>query len=365
VTSRDVLTAILKDKACPERMGAFEWFWQDTQAEWEGQGLPRGVNIHEHFGLDVREIKESMFRTTGDPVDDVVIDEDRETVVKLNGWGARHREWKNKPGTPEHLGFELSSEEAWRAKYRDRLLAVDRRRFPDWDGLVRSVASAESSGRFSVYQQMLVVEIMRRAMGDVVFCESMILNPGWVHDFCDVVTEMIIAHLDLAIREVGRPDGIWAYDDMGYTAAPFFSPAMYREFIFPYHRRVAGFCHDHGLPLILHACGRIRPFLPHLAEAGIDALHSIEAKAGQHVAEFAAAVAALGRKMAFVGNIDIRAFEANDPAVLEAEIAPKLKAVRDNRIPYVFMSDHSIPKTVRLATYEGALEIFGRSSRYH
>ncbi|MBM3312060.1 MAG: hypothetical protein FJY80_11190, partial [Candidatus Aminicenantes bacterium] len=358
------LTSIIKDKTCPERMGVFEWFWQDTQAEWERQGLPRGVNIQEHFDLDVREIKESMFRTTGEPVDDLVIADDGETVVKLNGWGARHREWKNKPGTPEHLGFELSTEEVWKAKYRDRLLGLDRRRFPNWDGLAASFAAGKASGRFCVYQQMLVVEVMRRAIGDVNFLEAMILNPGWIHDFCDVVTDMIIAHLDLAIREVGRPDGIWTYDDMGYTKAPFFSPAMYREFIFPYHRRLAGFCHDHGLPLILHACGRIRPFLPDLAEAGIDALHSLEAKAGQHVAEFASSVAALGGKMAFVGNIDIRSFESNDPTVLEAEITPKLRAVRDGRIPYVFMSDHSIPKTVELSTYERALEIFRRGYRY-
>jgi len=364
VTSREILTAIFWEKSCPERMGVFEWFWQDTPEEWERQGLPPGRDINEHFDLDVREIKESMFRTTGEPVEDVVVEEDRETVVKLNGWGARHREWKDRPGTPEHLGFELTSEEVWKAEYRDRLFGIDRRRFPDWDGLVRSYAAAKSSDRFLVYQQMLVVEIMRRAMGDVVFCESMILNPRWIHDFCGVVNEMIIAHLDLMIREVGRPDGIWTYDDMGYTKAPFFSPAMYREFIFPCHRRLAGFCHDHGLPLILHACGRIRPFLPHLAEAGIDALHSIEAKAGQHVAEFAQTVAARGWKMAFAGNIDVRAFESNDPAVLESEIVPKLQAVRGNRIPYVFMSDHSIPKTVRLTTYERALDIFRRNCRY-
>jgi len=122
VTSREVLTAIFREKTCPERIGVFEWFWQDTQKEWEGQGLPPGVNLHEYFNLDVREIKESMFRTTGEPVDDTIVDEDAETVVKLNGWGARHREWKAKPGVPEHLGFELSSEEVWRAKFRDRLL---------------------------------------------------------------------------------------------------------------------------------------------------------------------------------------------------------------------------------------------------
>jgi uroporphyrinogen decarboxylase len=364
MTSREVLTAIFQDKRCPERMGAFEWFWQDTQAAWERQGLPPRVDIHEYFDLDVREIKYSMFRTTGRPVDDVVIDEDAETVVKLNGWGARHREWKNKPGVPEHLGFELTNAGVWKREFRDFLLDLDPCRFPDWGALKAAYKEGLASSRFCVYQQMLVVEIMRRAMGDVVFLESMVLDPAWIHDFCSVVTDMIIRHLDHMIREVGKPDGIWTYDDMGYTRAPFFSPAMYREFIFPYHKRLADFCHDHGLPIILHACGRIRPFLPDLAAAGFDGLQSMEVKADQNVAEFASAVRAAGREMGFAGNIDIRAFESNDPATLNAEIVPKLEAIRKNKIPYVFMSDHSIPKTVSLATYEKALEIYRHDRIY-
>ena len=326
MTSREIIAAIVRDKRCPERMGVFEWFWQDAPREWEKQGFPAGADIFEHFDLDVREIKGSMFRTTGLPVDDVIVADEGETIVKRNGWGALHREWKDKPGVPEHLGFELCDEKVWRDKYRDGLLGLDLRRFPDWDGVVAAARAGRASDRFCVYQQMLIVEIMRRAMGDVIFLESMVLEPAWVHDFCNVVTNNILLHLDYLIREAGRPDGVWTYDDMGYTRAPFFSPAMYREFIFPYHKRVVDFCHDHRLPCLLHACGNVRPFLPDIAATGMDLLHPLEAKAGQHVAEFADAAAAMGKSMAFAGNLDIRAFMSNDRAALEAEILPKLRA---------------------------------------
>jgi uroporphyrinogen decarboxylase len=358
-TGREILTAIARDKLCPERMGVFEWFWQDTQAAWERQGLPAGVDLADHFGLDVREIKGSMFRTTGIPVDDVVVAEDAETVVKKSGWGALHREWKSKPGAPEHLGFELTDSGVWKTK-----LGLDRDRFPDWDGLAAAYRAGMAADKFCVYQQMLVVEIMRRAMGDVTFLQAMVLEPAWIHDFCNVVTDNIILHLDFMIREVGRPDGVWTYDDMGYTRAPFFSPEMYRKFVFPCHKRVADFCHDHGLPFILHACGLIRPFLADLAKAGVDMLHPLEVKAGQDVGEFAAAVASRGGRMAFAGNMDIRAFSANDSDVLEAEVLPKLKRIREKRIPYVFMSDHSIPRAVDLKTYERALALFRANAKY-
>lgn len=364
MTSREIVTAIVQDKRCPDRVGVFEWFWIDAPREWEKQGLPPGVDIFEHFDLDVREIKGSMFRTTGIPVDDVIVDEEAETVVKRNGWGALHREWKNKPGVPEHLGFEMRDERVWRNKYRDGLLGLDVRRFPDWDGVVAAARAGQASNRYCVYQQMLVVEIMRKAMGDFIFLEAMILEPDWIHDFCRVVTDAIILHLDYLIREAGKPDGVWTYDDMGTTRAPLFSPAMYREFVFPYHKRIVDFCHDHGVPMILHACGNIRPFLPDIAAAGVDMLHPLEAKAGQHVTEFAAATAAAGRRMAFAGNMDIRAFSSNDPAVLEAEIVPKLQMIREKRIPYVFMSDHSIPGSVKMKTYEFALELVRKHGRY-
>jgi len=364
MTRREVLTSICRDKRCPERMGLFEWFWQDTQAEWETQGLPPGIDPVAYFGHDIREIKGSMFRVTGRPVDDVVIEDNGETVVKRNGWGALHREWKSKPGVPEHLGFELTGRRVWEREFRDRLLVLDRDRFSDWNGLKAAYASAMAEDRFAVYQQMLVVEIMRRAMGDVVFLESMLLDPAWIRDFCSVVTGSIILHLDHMISEIGKPDGLWTYDDMGYTRAPFFSPAMYREFIFPCHRRIADFCRDHGLPFILHACGYIRPFLQDLWKAGVDVLHPLEAKSGQDIAEFSEAVRAWGGEMAFAGNMDIRAFESNDPMVLEAELLPKLEAIRKKRIPYIFMSDHSIPKTVRLETYERALALLDRYGDY-
>jgi hypothetical protein len=65
-----------------------------------------------------------------------------------------------------------------------------------------------------------------------------------------------------------------------------------------------------------------------------------------------------------MGNIDIRAFEAKDRQAQEDEILPKLRLVRRNRIPYIFHSDHSIPKSVRMQTYLYALELNRKYGRY-
>ena len=358
---REIVNALIRDKTCPERMGLFEDFWPDTQAAWEQEGLPRGVKLYEYFDFDIQYIEEFAINTEALVDGKRIVEEDDRTYVAENGWGARMREWKNRPGTPEHLYFDLVNEDIWRKKYREPLLAFDIRRLGDRDKRRQQYRQAMASDRFFVWESLFLFEIMRKAMGDIVMLEAMCLNPGWIRDFCDVVTDMLIRHLDALFVEVGLPDGMWIYEDMGYTQGPFVSPRMYRDLMLPYHTRICDFVHSHKIPVILHVCGKVAPLFPDVVKSGIDCLQVLEAKAGQHVVTMAESV---DRRIAYMGNLDIRAFETNDPAQLEAEIVPKLKAISEKRIPFVFHSDHSIPRTVKFRTYQHALEIYRRYGRY-
>lgn len=75
----------------------------------------------------------------------------------------------------------------------------------------------------------------------------------------------------------GRCDVIWVGDDLGTQKAPQINPDLYRELIFPRHRRLYQHVKSKGDYLIgLHSCGSIRPFLEHLIEAGIDAINPVQ-----------------------------------------------------------------------------------------
>lgn len=361
MNGRNIINALVRDKRCPERMGLGEDFWPDTQAAWEAEGLPRGVRLDEYFDFDFHFIDEFAVNTESRVDGKRVVEEDERTYVEENGWGARMRHWKNRPGTPEHLHFSLVSEDVWRRDYREPLLGLDPGRLGDIEHRRAQYRDGMASGRFFVWECLFLFEIMRKALGDIVMLEAMCLNPAWIQDFCEVMTGTVIRHLDYLFREVGRPDGMWIYEDMGYTQGPFVSPAMYRELILPYHTQLCDFVHSHGIPVIMHACGKVAPLFPDLVRSGIDCLQVLEAKAGQHVVAMAESVE---HRIAFMGNLDIRAFETNDRAQLAAEIVPKLQAVRAKRIPFIFHSDHSVPKTVRLATYEYALELYRAHGRY-
>jgi len=359
--SRDIINAIVRDKECPERMGVFEHWWDDTLSAWEAGGYPCVTDPTEHFNFDIRPIPSLFNQTQAIVGQKIVVEETDETIVTINGWGAKLRHWKHKSGTPEHLEFELANEEIWQEKYRPHLMDLDTRRLGNLDQARANYNRYMASDKWCCYMNVLVTEIMRASMGDVVMLESMYLKPAWIHDFSDVVTDMLIRHYEYLFENIGVPDGMFLYEDMGYTYGPMMSPELQREFIFPYHKRMFDFIHGYDIPVIMHSCGKIRPFLESILESGVDCLQVLEAKAGQHVAEMAGAV---DNKMAFMGNMNIVAYETNDRDELAREILPKLEEVKKNRIPYVFHSDHSIPKSVKPETYEYSLDLFWKNCYY-
>ena len=80
---------------------------------------------------------------------------------------------------------------------------------------------------------------------------GMAMDPDWVRDMCDVYATVTVDTLEILFAREGLPDGLWVWDDLGFKQRPFMSPAMYREMIFPAHKRVFDFAHRHGLPAIL------------------------------------------------------------------------------------------------------------------
>jgi uroporphyrinogen-III decarboxylase len=101
--------------------------------------------------------------------------------------------------------------------------------------------------------------------------------------------------------------------------------------------------------------------MENIIAAGIDCVQPMEAKTGMDLAELGRE---FGDRIAFMGNIDIRALETNDRAQVDAEVLPKLRAVREQRIPYIFHTDHSVSPLVRIETYAYAVDLFRRHCRY-
>ena len=218
-----------------------------------------------------------------------------------------------------------------------------------------------SHGYFTMYNSTFVFENMRYSMGDVRMLEAFHLEPEWIRDFCSVYTDFTIMHVEYLFREVGVPDGYTIYDDMAYTTSSFASPQMYRDMITPYHKKFVDFLKSYDVSVIQHSCGNVVGQLENIIEAGIDCIQPLEAKTGMDIVELGKK---FGDRIAFMGNIDIRALETNEHAKIREEVISKLDSIRENKIPYIFHTDHSISPLVEVPSYEYALQLFRENCNY-
>ncbi len=88
-------------------------------------------------------------------------------------------------------------------------------------------------------------------------------------------------HLENLERFLARSDRhidiILFGDDLGMQNGPQMSPAMYDEFFKPRHARMWQRAKELAdVKVMLHCCGGVRPLLPHLIEAGLDAINPVQ-----------------------------------------------------------------------------------------
>jgi len=104
------------------------------------------------------------------------------------------------------------------------------------------------------------------------------LHSDAVHRLCEALCGMYSANLEKWLGAVGPYiDVILFGDDLGAQAAPLISPAMYREYYKPHHRRMWGRAKELAdVKVMLHSCGAIEPLLDDLVDAGLDAVNPVQ-----------------------------------------------------------------------------------------
>ena len=275
-----------------------------------------------------------------------------------DAWGGVGRFWKGRSGTPEHVSFGCDSREAWEKTYRPALLAAPNPINTQLAALRHR--EGRQLGKWTYLSGVEGFEALRRLIGDEICLVAMIEDPEWIRDIVLVHTDLVIRSLEEVLAAGVQPDGLWIYGDMAYNHSTMCSPAMYRDLVWPSHRRLADWAHAHGMKFIYHTDGRVTGVLDLLIEAGVDCLQPIEAKAGMDIRLFAPTH---GDRLAMFGNIDVMKMATNDVALLEEEIRTKFAAGMATR-GYAYHSDHSVPPSVSWATYQAIVGLVQRYGTY-
>jgi uroporphyrinogen decarboxylase len=356
LSSRERMQLALRRQPA-DRVPRAESFWPETIPLWRSQGLSPGADLASLFGYDI--VGAGWVDHHARPGVSEILEETPEWVVRRDGNGAILRFWKNKSGTPEHVGFTIDRPERWEALKKD-LLAVPAPQRVDTEGALRAMHAARAADRWFCWASVECFEIAKDVVGHEILCCAMAEEPEWARDIYDTQTEVALRVLDHLERSGVRFDGAWIYGDIAYNHAPFCSPRMYRDLVMPAHARLVGWFKARGLPVIYHTDGDFRPLIPAMLSIGIDCFQPLEAKAGVDVRELKPLY---GDRVALMGNIDIMTLITNDRERIEAEVAAKIPiAMADGG--YIYHSDHSIPPGVTWQTYQFLMERVARYGSY-
>ena len=318
--------------------------WPETVERWTREGYDAAHPPD--FGVDRWEVLNCFLPHP--PFRCEVLEEDAETVLRLNHEGILMRERKHHrlSSMPQFVRFPVETREDFRRFWNERMQPdMSARLGPAWRsrlGAYRDrdfpliVIADRWGGFFGPLRNLLGVEKL---------CLLFYDDPAFVEEMMDAdaefiirVMEQILAHTDIDVF------GFW--EDMAYKTGPLLGPGLARTFMLPRYRRVTEFLRSKGVELIcLDSDGDVSELIPVWLEAGINILYPFEVQCGMDVR---AVRSEYGRDLRLWYGIDKRALAVGRTAI-DAELARVAPLVREGG--YVPGTDHSIPPDVSYADY--------------
>jgi len=230
-----------------------------------------------------------------------------------------------------------------------------------WADSLKEYKNIYRKGRFLLYLAHIGTGPIQFYLGSPRYLEMMITEPELLKEMYAFVAKFSIEVYEYYVKNgLDFFDGVFLGNDMGYRNGLLFSPAMYKEFIYPGDKMICDYFHDLGMPLILHSDGDIRKLIPLLIEAGFDCLQPLEVKASMDVIELKKQY---GDKLSFMGGIDIRLMNDNDFHKIEGEIKNKFEVAKKGG-GYIYHSDHSVPDNVSFFQFKRVMELVDKYGRY-
>jgi len=337
-----------------DRVPRYDYYWPEFQAEWKRRkSTPQDADIYSHYGIDIRVIKPDLAPRVGGGT---VLEATPEHEIVLDGWGSRQKRLYSSTSFFHPESFAVHSEEDFDGYHIDS--ALDDRRY---DTLVRATKSLVPE--FAVFVEITgPYTCLWRVLGVEPALLSMVERPKFVQRVADLMARFQAEVGCEALRRVPGLLGVLIDDDVACNRGMLFSPAMYRTFFLrPLKTMCAELKAAGGRYIVYHSDGDIRSIIPTLIEAGVDAIHPLEPRAGMDVVELQHTY---GDRLSFIGNMDNSdLLRTGSPEAIRQDVRRKLTATRGGGyIP----GSHSIGDDVPVENYDcyiEALEEYGTYAR--
>jgi len=352
MTSKERIELIIKHKEA-DRIPIMDTIWGTTISRWRQEGLPADKGPHEYFGYDAwyaigADISLQLAPET--------IEDNEDYYISRNSDGAVNKYWKKSTSTPQLIDFLITTREKWE-EYKDRSKYNESR--VNFDGAIATYKNGVESGYPVQYFSGVGYDWWQRIVGPVNMMMGMIEDPEWIMEMFKANTDLNITIMEEMIAKGVVFDSAFFWDDLGYRNGTLFSPAMYRELLFPYHKRLCDFCNARGIYVVLHSCGNVNALMSMFIEAGFSCLQPLETKSGMDLFELKKNY---DEYITLMGGIDVRAMAQGGEA-LEKEVIEKITFAKKGG-GYIYHSDHSVPDDVSFANYSQVISLVKEYGNY-
>jgi uroporphyrinogen decarboxylase len=334
----------------PDRPAAADYFAYDsTRERWEKEGLPRGVDLNEYFGMDFDPFNWKIpggQMVLAPAFEEAVIEEtqDYRIVRKATGEVVRTLKDVPPPAMPQWIRHPVESRAGWLA-LKQRLDPATPERLPaDFPELVESYKRRDYplgmwlAGTYGYLRDWWGMEKLSVLLHD---------DPALIEEMIECLTHLAVGLLNRVLASGVQLDWVMFWEDMAYKTGPLLSPAMYKRYCLSFYDRVMERLRAAGIPVVmLDSDGNIKELIPLWIDAGITVMHPMEVAAGMDVVELRKQY---GKRIGFFGGIDKRAL-AGTREQLKAEVVPKLEYCFSEG-GFIPACDHGIPPDVSFENY--------------
>ena len=307
---------------------------------WPTQGFALDNDVKDALGMDKSQILVNVNLLFHPMFDVKVLEEDDEYFTYIDIDGVKRKFIKSTGVIPTGVEWIIKDWNSWNKLKDERLNLNDiRGRFPDnWHELVKKYKDRDYPLILGGYPQGYF-GTLAHLMGYEYLFYNYFDNPDLIHDIQKTFTEIWIAIYEEVLSEIDV-DGFIIWEDISAGTGSMVSPAMIREFMLPYYKRLTGFLKNKGINIIfVDTDGNCFNIIPLFIEGGVTGMYPIEVSCGLDLVKVRRTFPNL-RLMGGIPKSEIRKGEKRIEEILE----PVKEVLKTGG--YIPFGDHLIPPEV-------------------
>ena len=332
-----------------------EGVWDETLRRWIKEGYPEGVSFEEYFGIEsLKLVYAGPITGVYPPFEERIIEENDEEIIKIDRYGRKIRDFKNKMTMPEWIDFPVKTPHDLRKVIDEKFNpdTIEERWPSDWEKKKEIWLKEQENRDYILFLDGGCYYGHLRNLCGVKTASFLFYDaPQLVEELFEKIYYFCEEGIKRIKKEGLKIDYLGFGEDIAFKTSTLISPDTFRKFLFPRYKKIVEIAKDAGIELVLYdSDGNLNPFMEMYLEAGIDTFWPCEVAADMDPVVLRKRY---GKRIKMMGGIDKREI-AKGKKEIEREIMKKIPIIEEGG--YIPRVDHSISADISLENYTYYIE---------